>query len=235
VAGNFKENKAKDLAKKYFGQADKNKSGGKFAAAKISQDQPRASLLKKETEQVQVCLGVPAYALGDEKMYPLFLLAVILGGNMSSRLFTVVREQHGLAYYVKSDISAYQDTGAFLIQAGLDKTRIKQAIKLILAELKKVGEAGVTDKELADAKEFIKGKLVLELEDSENVADWYGKQTLLLGKVLAPEAKIKKIFAVKKSALQKVAQELFQEKYLNLAMIGPFDQTEEFRQLLKLS
>jgi len=110
---------------------------------------------------------------------------------MSSRLFTTVREQYGLAYYIRTDISAYQDTSAFLVQAGLDKEKTKKAISLILAELRKIKEEGITDKELKSAKDFLKGKLVLELEDSENVADWFGKQQLLLNKILTPEPKIK--------------------------------------------
>jgi len=161
------------------------------------------------------------------------LLAVILGGNMSSRLFTMVREKHGLAYYIKADITAYQDIGAFLVQAGLDKSRIKQAIGLILTELKKVKEQGVTVKELDSAKEFLKGKLVLDLEDSENVADWFGKQELLMNKVLTPPQRLKKIFAVSQSQIEKTANEILNQNHINLALIGPFKNKNEFLRLLQ--
>ena len=153
---------------------------------------------------------------------------------MSSRLFTVVREQHGLAYYIKTELDAFQDSGIFLVAAGLDKKRINQAITLILQELKKIRTNGVAVKELADAKNFLKGKLVLELEDSESVADWYGKQQLLLNKIYTPEERLKKIFAVSQMQIKKVARQLFQQKQLNLALIGPFKKKGKFEKLLKI-
>ena len=234
VAGNFKPAKAKALAAKYFKETARKKEKPGFKVFKLNQTRPQVELKTKETEQAQICLGFPAYALNDRRLYPLYLLSVILGGNMSSRLFTAVREKHGLAYYIKSDLGAFADIGELVIQAGLDKSRIKQAIALILSELKKIRDEGVTDKELASAKEFLKGKLVLGLEDSENVADWFGKQELLLKKILTPEEKIKKIFAVKKSDLSKAAKELIREEYLNLAVIGPFKEKAEFEKLLRL-
>jgi predicted Zn-dependent peptidase len=233
VAGNFNKAKVKTLAKKYFGNSVGKAKKANFSKIKITQTKPKVNLKFKKTEQVQVALGFPGYSLKDDRIYPLYLLAVILGGNMSSRLFTVIREQYGLAYYIKTDIAAYQDAGSFLIQAGLDKTRIKQALSLILIELKKVEENGVTAKELKSAKEFFKGKLVLQLEDSENVADWYGKQELLLNKILTPEQRLKKIFAVNQNQVKKIAREVIQEQKINLALIGPFKQKQDFRKLLK--
>ncbi|MFA6255017.1 MAG: pitrilysin family protein [Patescibacteria group bacterium] len=234
VSGNFNKNKVRALAKEYFGNNTGHKNKNGFKKIKISQNKPKIELFFKATEQVQLGLGFPSYSLNDPKIYPLYLLAVILGGNMSSRLFTTVREKYGLAYYIKADFAAYQDVGALLVQAGLDKARINQAISLILAELKIIRDQGVTDKELESAKEFLKGKLVLELEDSENVADWYGKQELLLNKISTPEEKLKKVFAVKKGQIKKIAQELIQEQNLNLVLIGPFKQPGKFRKLLKL-
>jgi len=234
VSGNFNKTKVLALAKKYFGNNHSQKEKSRYKKIKISQNKPKIELFFKATKQVQLGLGFPSYSLNDPRIYPLYLLAVILGGNMSSRLFTIVREKYGLAYYIKADFTAYQDVGALLIQAGLDKVRINQAIGLILAELKTIRDQGVTDKELESAKEFLKGKLVLDLEDSENVADWYGKQELLLNKIYTPEEKIKKVFAVKKEQIKKIAQELIQEQKLNLVLIGPFKQKEKFRKLLKL-
>jgi len=233
VSGNFKQNQVKKLAIKYFSNNSAEKSKPNFTKVKIKQTRPKVNLLYKPTEQVQLGLGFPACSLSDPKMYPLYLLAVILGGNMSSRLFTSVREKYGLAYYIKTDLSAYQDIGTLLIQAGLDKKRIKEAISLILSELKIIRDEGVTSKELESAKEFLKGKLILDLEDSESVADWFGKQELLLDKILTPEEKIKRIFAVKINEVKKIAQEIINEKKLNLALIGPFKNKKEFLDLLK--
>lgn len=233
VSGNFNEKKVNELTKKYFGENFGHQNSFSFIKTKIKQAKPKVNLVYKNTEQVQIGLGFPSYSIFDQKIMPLYLLAVILGGNMSSRLFTTVREKHGLAYYIKADFAAYQDTGAFLIQAGLDKKRVNQAIKLILAELKQIKNSGITAKELESAKEFLKGKLVLELEDSENVADWYGKQELLLNKILSPDQKLKKIMAVTAEQIQNVAKEIILEKKLNLILIGPFKNSKPFLKLLK--
>ena len=121
-----------------------------------------------------------------------------------------------------------------MVQAGLDKKRINQAISLILTELQKIKDDGVEKKELQNAKEFLKGKLVLDLEDSENVADWYGKQELLLKKIYTPEERFKKVMAVGQSQIKKVAQEILKQQKLNLALIGPFKNKNDFGKLLKL-
>ncbi len=233
IAGSFSPTKVKALAKKHFGGKSDKVKKPEFMPVTISQCRPRCGLKYKETEQAQVCLGFPGYALNDSRVYRLFLLAVILGGNMSSRLFTIVRELHSLAYYIRADISTYQDTGTLVIQSGLDKSRLDQAIKIILAELKKVKSNGVTANELSAAKEFLKGKLVLELEDSESVASWYGEQELLLNSTLTPEEKIKKIFAVTRDQVKKTAAEIIRPDRLNLAVIGPFKDKKKLEKSLK--
>jgi len=235
VAGNFSKPQILRLSQKYFNSssgAASRQSG--FIKFKASQARPQVKIFYKNTEQVQVCLGFPGYSLKDDKIFSLYVLAVILGGNMSSRLFTIVREKHGLAYFIKAATSAYVDIGALVIQSGLDKSRIKQAISLILSELQRVKTEGVLAEELKSAKEFLKGKLILDLEDSENVADWFGKQELLLGRIYTPEEKIKKVMAVTDRQIKKTAQELFRQSKLNLAIIGPFKNKSEFLKLLKL-
>ncbi len=233
VSGKFEINKVKNLCKKYFFQNAKKGKKTNFPKVKISQSKPRVNIKFKETEQVQLGIGFPAYPLNDPRLFALYLLVVILGGNMSSRLFSIVREKNGLAYYIKADLDVYNDISAFLIQSGLDKEKTKKAISLILEELKKIKQYGVTESELQSAKQFIRGKLVLELEDSGNMADWFAKQELLLKKIYTPEQRIKKIFDVKSDQIKKVAEEIFVEKKLNLAMIGPFKNKDEFTKLLK--
>jgi predicted Zn-dependent peptidase len=233
VAGNFKKDKVNKLAQKYFGNNQDKSQLPSFAKLKIKQARPKLNIKYKKTQQIHMALGFPSFSINDHKLYPLYLLAVILGGNMSSRLFTEVREKRGLAYYIKTDISSYQDTGAFLVQAGLDKSRIKEAIQVILAELKKIKDQGVTGKELKSAQEFIKGKIILELEDSENIADWYSKQELFLDKILTPEQRMKKISAVTKDQVKKIAQQVIDERKINLAMIGPVKDKSTLKKLLK--
>ncbi len=234
VSGNFNAARVKGLAKRYFGNAQPKAARQTFDTPQIKQQQPRVSITFKDTQQVQLGLGFPAYGLKHPKLYALYLLSLIMGGNMSSRLFTVVREQHGLAYYIRTDASAYQDTGTFMVQAGLDKKRIKQAISLILSELARVRDGGVTDKELSDAKAFLKGKIVLELEDSEHVADWYGKQQLFLNTLYTPEQRLKKIQAMTKRDISAAARDIIKQQSISLALIGPFKDKKLFTPLLRL-
>lgn len=233
VAGDFDKVRVKKLTNQYFGQKNERKVTGGYKKLILKQDKPRVSLVYKDTLQVQIGLGFPAFAQGDKRIYAAYLLSIILGGNMSSRLFDVVREQHGLAYFIRAEIDSYQDTGAFMVQAGLDKSRLPAAIKLILSELKKVADEGVTDKELKMAKDYLRGKLVLALEDSESVADWYGKQLALHKKISTPVQRLKKITAVTSVQIKRVAEEIFKEEKLNLALIGPFKSKSDLLRLLK--
>ncbi len=234
VAGKFEQNKVNNLANKYFISQIKSKQTKTPKKIKIEQKKPQLNLKYKETQQVHLSLGFPAYSYFNKNYYALSLLTIILGGNMSSRLFTEIREKRGLAYYIKADISSYQDTGIFTVQAGLDKQRIDSAIEVILSELKKVRTNGVTSKELKAAKEYLKGKIILELEDSENIADWYSKQELLLHKILTPEQRLKKVFAVNLSNIKRAAADVIKENKLNMAIIGPYKDKKKFQKLLKI-
>ncbi|MBU1164934.1 insulinase family protein [Patescibacteria group bacterium] len=234
VAGNFNVSKVQTLTKKYFLEQVKSSKAKDYKKIKLNQDKQKIQIKYKKTEQVMLALGFLGYSFFHKNYYAQTLLAVILGGNMSSRLFTEIREKRGLAYFVRADAHAFKDTGSFIVMAGLDKTRINPAIALILQELKKIKNDGVTAKELKSAKEFIKGKLILELEDSESIADWYGKQELLTGKMLTPEQKLKKVMAVKLSDIQKVAKDIFKQNKINLALIGPYKDKKSFEKLLKI-
>ncbi len=232
VSGHCTQRDVAALARKYFtidGEAQKTPERSAFT---VSQTAPRVKLHYKETEQVQLCLGYPSIGYGHPDQYPLTLLSIILGGNMSSRLFINVREQHGLAYFIKASATAYHGTGAFVVQAGLDKARLGQAIALILQELNNVRDHGVTQEELVAAKDFIEGKIILALEDSEHVADWYGKQELLEPDVMTPEQRLAKLRAVPQEDVQRVARQLFDKTKLNLALIGPYQEPEQFLKML---
>jgi len=224
-----------NLIKKYF-EAGEPSGSGKLLYKKIifKQKKPQVKIKHKQTEQVQLALGFPAYSYFDEKLYPLYLLSVILGGNMSSRLFISIREKKGLCYFIRSAVNVYQDTGNLMIQAGLDKTRIKEAIKEILGELQKVKKGGVTANELRKAKDFIKGKLILDLESSDHVASWLAKQELLKEKILTPSDQIKRLEKVTLQQVKGVANEIVKNKKINLSLIGPYKKVDDFRRLLKI-
>lgn len=232
LSGRFNQRQVVNLTKRHFGAAGPLHKVGRFTAYRGKQTKPRAIVWHKATEQVQLCLGFPAYQYGHKNSPALTLLSVILGGNMSSRLFTSVREKHGLAYFIKASTSPYQDTGAFVVQAGLDKSRLPQAIKLILQELQLVVAAGVTDKELSDAKDFIGGKIVLDLEDSAHLAEWYGKQQLLTGKIKTPEQRLAELKRVKLADVQRTAADIFRPARSNLALIGPYKEEQPFLKML---
>jgi predicted Zn-dependent peptidase len=120
-----------------------------------------------------------------------------------------------------------------VIQSGLDKARITPAIGAIFEELDKIEKKGVTAEELQRAKECVKGRLVLDLEDSSEMAVWYAKQELLVGEVLTPEERLKKVFAVTQAEIQKVARDIMRKKRLSVALIGPFKDDRPFAQFLK--
>ena len=235
VAGKFRQTKVQELMKRYFCIDSPKPQIGKFLPFHKPQTKPHLKVWYKETEQIQLCLGYPAYPYGHKNLSALTLLSIILGGNMSSRLFTSVREKHGLAYFIKASISPYQDTGTFVVQAGLDKARIDQAIKLILEELRMVVAAGVTEKELSGAKDFLEGKIVLEFEDSAQLAEWYGKQQLLTGKMETPQQRLARLQKVTLADVQRVATDVFNPARVNLALIGPYKDEKPFTKLIASS
>src|SRR3989338_5742350 len=124
---------------------------------------------------------------------------------MSSRLFMSVREEHGLAYMIKSMVSKYQDTGNLMIQAGLDRSRLHEAIKVIFAELEKLKSQEVDEQELRRAKDYFEGKTSIALEDSSAVAQWYAEQELLTKTISTPKEEIEKIMSVTAADIKSVA------------------------------
>jgi predicted Zn-dependent peptidase len=153
---------------------------------------------------------------------------------MSSRLFTEIREKRGLAYSIYSYASAVNDTGAVGVYAGVDARRIEDAIKSILVEWDRLRQKSVPADEVAKAKEFVKGRLLLQMEDSFSVAAWCGRQEVLSPEVLTVDEVIEAIDAVSATDIQRVAQGLFLEERLNLAVVGPFEDGEGLSELLKL-
>lgn len=207
---------------------------------KISDEQikPEVKLAYKKTEQAHLALGVRGYNLAHPDRYILAVLSTILGGGMSSRLFIAVRERRGLAYYVHSGTENYSDVGHFVTLAGVDLKKIDEAVKVILEEYGKIShkshESYVTNEELKKAKELLRGRLILELEDSRAVAGLFGISEILENKVKTPEEIIAKIEAVTLEDLERVAKDIFKPEALNLAVIGPFDDRQRFEKLLKL-
>jgi len=228
VAGNFEEKKVKNLIGKYFNPKSQKNKAPVFRRFSSKQKKPQVTLKFKETEQVQVGLGFKAFSYFDKNIYPFYLLSVILGGSMSSRLFIEMRERRGLCYYIKAIPNIYEDTGLLFIQAGLDKSRIFEALAVLWQELMKIKKQGVSPAELKRAKDFLKGKLVLELEESSEIASFLAKQQLLTGKIEKPEEKFKKVDKVTRAEIKRAAAKILSKKLMNLVVIGPFAKKNEF-------
>lgn len=232
VAGNFEEKRVRDLIGRYFNQEPQKNKPPVFHKFSLKQKRPQVSLKFKKTEQVQLGLGFKAFSYFDKNLYPFYLLSVILGGSMSSRLFIEVREKRGLCYFIKAMPNIYEDTGLLFIQAGLDKARIFEALSVLWQELLKIKKQGVTPAELKRAKDFLKGKLVLELEESSEIASYLAKQQVLIGKIEKPEEKFKKIDKVSRVEVKKVAEKIILKKLMNLVIIGPFRRKSEFSRFI---
>lgn len=194
---------------------------------------PAVVISRKELEQVQIGLGTKSFSYTDKRLPALQLLSVILGGNMSSRLFIQVRERRGLAYSVSASPNPYEDSGCFMIHAGLEKSRLEEALKVIVAEMKKMKTAKVSAVELARAKEYVRGKTILGLEDSDSLASWYGRQSLFSKKILSPEESLARMAKVTAPEIQAVAKLLFTPANMRLAIVGPYTDIKAFAKIIK--
>jgi len=233
VSGKFDESKTIEKIKNYFSSIN---LGAKSPKIKIKehQENPEILLKHKESDQSHVILGVRAYDLFNERKYALEVLADILGGGMSSRLFQRIREEMGVAYYVRTDAGLYTDHGYLAVSVGADSKRIEEVIRVCLEEFKKISEKGVDEKELRKAKDHLLGNLMLSLETSDEIASFYGGQEILTGKLISPDELAQKIQAVKAEEIMAVAKDIFQNNKLNLALIGPFEDRAKFESILKL-
>lgn len=231
ISGSFDEDEVIELVKKYFTFSDAKRKR-EFKPYVKNDSNENVILQNKKTEQGHIILGVEGISAIHEDTYTEKLLSIILGGNMSSRMFLNVREAKGLSYYIRTTTDDYLDIGAISTSAGVDLTRVDLAITAILEEYKKIMDEKVEEDELKRAKEFIKGKIILRLEDSEEYAHLMGKQALLYKKIETIDDILAKIDKVTAEDVQKLAKELFKEENLHLALIGPFEDKEHFANLL---
>ena len=231
VVGNIENDEAVSLVQKYFDLPTAKKSL-EFDALK-EMDGGKVYVSEKKTEQAHVAVGFPGYAETHKDHWALKILSIILGGNMSSRMFLGVREAKGLAYYIHTSTDNYMDGGAIVTNAGVDLKRVDEAIEGIIEQYRLVRDEDIPAEELKKAKAYVKGKMVLSLEDSEEFGHLLAKYELLHDKAKSPEEIMKYIDEVKVSDLKRVAEDLFREEKLKLAVIGPYSDPEHFKKLLK--
>ncbi|MEK7559360.1 MAG: pitrilysin family protein [Patescibacteria group bacterium] len=245
IAGGVDTKKTSELVEKYFGEM-KQFDTKKFVEVVEKQNKPEILIKQKNTEQVHIALGVRTVPVNNDEKYPLGILAGILGSGMSSRLFHEVREKRGLGYYIRTSSDHNQDCGTLVSTAGIDPKRVDEAISVIVAEYHRIRteKNGITTKEISKAKEYLKGHLVLELEDSRAVAGFYGTQEILEDKVENPTDYLAKIDKISTEEVFEVAKKYLIASTLNLAVIGNFDPStssghsadgQRFEKLLKLT
>ncbi len=230
-AGNFNEKEIKSKINKYFVSSSKNKSK-KQIRAYDKQNKPEMLIKYKKTDQTHLCLGVRGYNTDHQNKYALSILSVILGGNMSARLYTSIVEK-GWAYYIYTSPESYKDVGYFAAQSGVNNKKCLKAIEIILAEFRKVKEEEISAEEIKRAKDYIKGRTNIALESSDAVASFVANQEIDTGEILTPKEKFAKIDAVTADDLQRVANDIFVNNKLNLALIGPFKNKKAFEKILK--
>ena len=204
---------------------------GTWYPAEIRNDTPRLRLRQKKTEQAHFCLATPGLSAAHPDRYVLDVLNAVLGEGMSSRLFLEIREKRSLCYDVHSYVNHYLDTGSTVVNAGVDPSKLDEALRATFEELSKMGDA-VPQKELTKAKEFIKGRLQLRMEDTRAVASWLGGQELLRGEILTVDDVLAIVDEVSIDSLQRVARELWRPEAFRLAVVGPFRSETRFQKLL---
>jgi len=233
VAGSFSQSKVLAKIKKEFGRV-KRAAPPEYMGFISEQQAPRIAIKEKQTDQTQLMIGVPAYPYLHKDEYALAVLATILGGGMSSRLFTEVREKRGLAYSVHAWADKYPDTGYFVVQAGVEHAKLQKAVSTILAEFKKMKRTKVSAEELAKAKSYIKGTKTISMETSDAIAGNAAASLINLGKVRPLEEMLKGIDKVSAADIERISRDIFQTKGLNLAIIGPHLKKSNFHSLLKI-
>ncbi len=231
IAGNIDEKSAIKKVSKYFSGMRKGKKIS-FNKVRESQKKPEVRVKYKDTEQTHLVLGARAYPMGHKDRFVLSLISIILGGNMSSRLFMEVRERRGLAYYVKTQKESYRDCGYLATQSGVDHGNLKKTVEVILNEYKKIAAQKVSSRELQKAKDFIRGKAVMGFESSDEVAMFFIEQELMENEIMTMKEIFRRIDAVTPNDIQRVAKDIFQNKKINLAVIGPHDNEKELIKIL---
>ncbi|RLC35111.1 MAG: hypothetical protein DRZ76_00995 [Candidatus Nealsonbacteria bacterium] len=186
------------------------------------QRRPRISFKHWKIEQTHVLLGVRGYSIFHPDRYALKVLEKILGGGMSSRMFIEVREKRGLAYVVSSGIDFQTDTGWFVTYAGLNSKRIAEGLEVMMEQYRRLADEKISPRELKDAQDSIIGSQEMELENADNLASFIAEQFLLKNEIETPEERTEKFKAVSADDVQRVVQDICQNKKLNLAIVGPY-------------
>jgi len=232
IAGDFDLDKAMSLLR----QAEAGwRAGGRpdYIDSRVKQSSPQTIIEHRETEQVNLMLGLEGLSIFDPDRFALDLLSMVMGEGMSCRLFTEIREKLGLAYDIHSYVEHFRETGSFVIQAGIDPAQTERAIKAILEQLAAARD-GISGAELYKAREMAKGRMLLSMENSRNVAGWYGAQEALTGKIMTIDEVTQIIENITLEDIRRVAGGIFLTERLNLSIVGPVKDDGTIAKLMTL-
>lgn len=232
IAGDIPHEELVNTAEKVTRAWKGNKTGADYVPFREKVTR-RVKIEKRDTEQTHLMMALPGVSIYHPDRFKLNLLNVVLGEGMSSRLFTEIRDNLGLAYSIHSFNEHLQDTGTITISAGVDTASLKIAIQAIVNELARLREP-IPEKELIKAKEFSKGRLLLRLEDSRSVSGWLGGQEILTGDIFTVDQVISIIDSITAEDLTNIAEELMVGERIRVAVVGPVDPDEPLEDLLKL-
>ena len=226
VAGNVGHRQVVDAAERLL-SGWRRAPFGTWQPASDGQEAPRVRVRQKKTEQAHLCLAVPAYSADHPDRYALDVLNTILGEGMSCRLFLEIREKRALAYDVHSYVNRFADTGSLVVGASVDPKKSVETIEVVLEELERARRP-IPEAELTKAREYIKGRIQLRMEDTGAVASWIGRQELLRKQIMTVEEALGVVDAVTVEDLQRVAGDVFKPELLNVAVVGPYQSAARF-------
>jgi predicted Zn-dependent peptidase len=222
-----------DEVRRHFGELSDRPSGTPLPA-ELEQAKPRVALETRDSDQAHLRFGVPGLPTTHLDRYVMMVVAALLGGGMSSRLFIEVRERLGLAYYVFCHHQPYDDTGTLFCQAGVDVERIDLALETIAREFGKLAKERVAEDELRRVKNYLKGRLVLQLEDPRGLITFGLRREVLEDRLADPDEVLAGVEAVSAEDVQRLAAELIRTEALNFALVGPFDDEARFLERLRI-
>jgi predicted Zn-dependent peptidase len=218
AAGHLAHSRIVELALQYFGDLPST-----FAMAAEKSPSPQAPLIlknKRSLEQAHLCMGVPAYPIADERRYGTYVLSTILGGGMSSRLFQNVREKHGLAYSVFSELNLYRDSGCLAVYAGTSPENLKKVILMVVDEFRQMCTEVVPAEELRRAKDHLKGSLALSIESTSARMSNLARQELFFGRFQSVDEMMEGIERVDAAQVQTIANDFFSGKQVGVTGLG---------------
>lgn len=232
VAGNIDQTSTIKEIKRLFEDIPTSRKV-KRKKTKFSQTKPQISVKYKKTDQSHLLFGINTFPINSKKNVTLSLLSTILGGGMSSRLFTEMRDKRGLCYYTFSHPDRFTDRGLLTVGAGVGNKKLEESIEVIMSEFRKLCEEEVSPKELKKAKDYLIGNTAMALEGSDDIAMNLGMQELLRGDIKKLQKKFSEIRSVTSKDIQKLAKEIFKNDRLNFAVIGPLKDDKKIKNLLK--